>query len=97
MVWCTLQYIFLQTRKILGRNSDLFPPDCSIEERLAATGAMYANTCQADVTGHPAMSVPCGMAAGLPIGMMLIGRHFDDATVIAASQAFESLGDWKKM
>jgi amidase len=73
------------------------PPDCSIEELLSATGAMYANTCQADVTGHPAMSIPCGMAEGLPIGMMLTGRRFDDASVIAASQAFESLGDWKHM
>ena len=73
------------------------PPDCSIEELLSSTGAMYANTCQADVTGHPAMSVPCGMAEGLPIGMMLTGRRFDDAAVIAASQAFESLGDWKEM
>ena len=45
------------------------PPDCSIEELLSATGAMYANTCQADVTGHPAMSVPCGIAEGLPIGI----------------------------
>ena len=71
--------------------------DSSIEERLAATGAMYANTCQADVTGHPAMSIPCGMADGLPIGLMLTGRHFDDATVIAASQALEASGDWKAM
>ncbi len=73
------------------------PPDCSIEELLSSTGAMYANTCQADVTGHPAMSVPCGIAEGLPIGMMLTGRRFDDASVIAAAQAFESLGDWKQM
>ena len=72
-------------------------PDCSIEALLSATGAMYANTCQADVTGHPAMSIPCGMADGLPIAMLLTGRRFDDASVIAASQAFESLGDWKHM
>ena len=73
------------------------PPDCSIEELLSTTGAMYANTCQMDVTGHPAMSVPCGMADGLPIGMMLIGRRFDDASIISASQAFESIGDWKAL
>jgi amidase len=49
----------------------------------------------ADVTGHPSMSVPCGMVDGLPVGMMLTGRHLEDATLIAASQAFEELGDWK--
>ena len=36
------------------------------------------NTCPFDVTGHPAMSVPCGMSQGLPIGMMLIGKHYDE-------------------
>ena len=55
------------------------------------------NTCQGDVTGHPSISVPCGMADSLPIGMMITGRHFDDFQVIAASAAYERTGDWKDM
>ena len=43
-----------------------------------------------DVTGNPALSVPCGMSDGLPIGMMLVGRHFDDATVLRAGHAFQA-------
>ena len=35
---------------------------------------MLPNTCPFDVTGHPAMSMPCGMSHGLPIGMMLVGE-----------------------
>jgi amidase len=35
------------------------------------------------------MNVPCGMSDGLPVGMMLIGRHGEDATVLRASDAFE--------
>ncbi|MDR5804739.1 amidase [Caballeronia sp. LZ001] len=54
------------------------------------------NTVVADVTGHPAISVPCGVRDGLPVGMMLTARHFDEHTLIAASAAFESLGDWKE-
>ena len=73
------------------------PPDHSIEEGLAVSGTMPGNTCQTDVTGHPSMSVPCGMADGLPIGMMITGRHFDDSQVIAAAAAFESLGGWRNM
>jgi amidase len=50
------------------------------------------NTCPFDVTGHPAMNVPCGTSQGLPIGMMLVGRNWDDATVLRAADAFEGLG-----
>jgi len=43
-----------------------------------------------DVTGQPAISVPCGFTAGgLPIGLMLVGRRFDEATVLRAAHAFE--------
>ena len=35
---------------------------------------MLSNTCPFDVTAHPAMSIPCGMGDGLPIGMMLVGK-----------------------
>ena len=55
-----------------------------------------ANTFPFDVTSHPAMSVPCGMSNGLPIGMMLVGRHFDESTIYQAAHAFEQSGDWKK-
>src|SRR3954447_16178583 len=56
---------------------------------------MLPNTCPFDVTGHPAMSIPCGMSHGLPIGMMLIGKHYNESTIYRAAHAFEQLGDWK--
>jgi amidase len=58
---------------------------------------MLRNTCVCDVTGHPAISVPCGLRNGLPVGMMLAAKHFDDRTLIAASAAFEAAGNWKKI
>ena len=79
------------------RAPPLPPPDCSIEESVAAAANMASNTCQANLTGHPSMSVPYGMADGLPIGMMITGRHLDDSSVIAAPAACESLGDWRTM
>src|SRR5215468_1279037 len=42
-----------------------------------------------DVTGHPAMSVPVGDSDGLPVGMMLAGRHGEDATILRVAHAFE--------
>jgi amidase len=56
---------------------------------------MLPNTCPFDVTGHPAMSIPCGMSDGLPIGMMLVARHYNEATIYRAAHAFEQLGDWR--
>jgi len=49
------------------------------------------NTSQFDLTGHPALSVPCGKLDGLPIGMMMVGRMGDDATVLRAGYAFEQI------
>jgi len=50
---------------------------------------MLPNTSPFDVTGHPAVSVPCGTSDGLPVGLMLVGERFDDATVLRAAEAFE--------
>jgi amidase len=57
---------------------------------------MLANTCPFDVTGHPAMQIPCAMSQGLPVGMMLVGRHYNESTIYRAAHAFEQLGDWRK-
>jgi len=53
---------------------------------------MISNTCPFDVTGHPAATVPAGMSSGLPVGMMLIGRHWEDGTVLRAADAFQIVG-----
>jgi amidase len=74
----------------------LAAPGCAIEEDMAKALDMIANTCGFNITGHPAISVPCGVESELPIGLMLVGRHFDDLTVLQAADAVEKSGDWKK-
>jgi amidase len=69
--------------------------DCPREETVLRALEMLANTSPFDVTGQPAMSVPCAMSGGLPIGMMLIGRDYDESTILRASHAFEKSVDWK--
>jgi amidase len=42
--------------------------------------------------------VPCGKTSdGLPVGLMLVGRRFDDATVLRAAHAFEQSADWESL
>ena len=65
--------------------------DASVTELVGAALANLHNTAVFDATGHPAISVPCGLSDGLPIGMMLVGRHFDDATVLRAAHAYEQV------
>jgi amidase len=54
------------------------------------------NTCPFNVTGHPAISLPCGMEDGRPIGMMLVARHNAEDTIYRAAAAFERAGDWTR-
>ncbi len=60
------------------------PPDTVIASALTNT----ENTCPFDLSHHPAMSVPCGTVDGCPVGMMLVGRHWDEATIYRAADAF---------
>ncbi len=71
------------------------PPDAPLPLYIQRAFEILPNTCPMDVTGHPAMSLPCGMSDGLPIGAMLVGKHFDESTIYAAAAAFEGAGDWK--
>ena len=58
---------------------------------------MLANTAPFDMTGHPAISIPCAKSTnGLPVGLMLVGRHFDDATVLRVANAFERNANWEE-
>ena len=68
-----------------------FPIENS-EARRAATLASTSVTLTApfNLTGHPAISVPCGFSAdGLPVGLMLAGRHWEDDVVLRAAYAYE--------
>ncbi|MCB1491574.1 MAG: amidase, partial [Rhodobiaceae bacterium] len=70
------------------------PADVAREAYVDLALNMQANTCPFDVTGHPAFTVPCAKRGGLPVGMMLVGRRFDEPTLIRAASAFEVATDW---
>jgi amidase len=71
--------------------------DAPIAEILQRGFEMLANTAQFDCTHHPAMSLPCGMVDGLPVGMMLIAKAFGEETIYRAAAAFERGIDWQTL
>ncbi len=66
-------------------------PGCGAEETIAAALDMEGNTGPFDVSGHPAISVPCGSEGGLPVGLMFIAGRFDELAVLRAARALEEL------
>lgn len=66
--------------------------DASIAETVAASFLAISNTPAFDYTHHPALSVPCGRVDGMPVGMMLVGRFFEEATLYRVARAFEASG-----
>jgi amidase len=57
---------------------------------------MLGNTAPYNVTGMPSITLPCGLVEGLPVGLMLTGRMYDEVTLYRAAYAFEQDGDWKQ-
>lgn len=68
-----------------------YKPDADIFEWIADAWTNLANTCVFNMTGHPSLSVPVGTADGLPVGLMLTGGQFEDATVLDAGATVEEL------
>jgi aspartyl-tRNA(Asn)/glutamyl-tRNA(Gln) amidotransferase subunit A len=63
---------------------------------IGVRAALVGMNRPANFTGHPAISVPCGFTRdGLPIGLQLIGRSFDESTLLRIAFAYEQTHDWR--
>jgi aspartyl-tRNA(Asn)/glutamyl-tRNA(Gln) amidotransferase subunit A len=59
--------------------------------------AMYLSdvfTITANLVGVPALVVPCGFSDGMPVGLQIIARHFDEATMLRVGDAYQQVTDW---
>ncbi len=56
--------------------------------------AMTLFTRPFNLTGLPALSLPCGFDSGLPIGLQIVGRPFEEGTVLRAAHAYEEATEW---
>ncbi|HEU5140990.1 MAG TPA: Asp-tRNA(Asn)/Glu-tRNA(Gln) amidotransferase subunit GatA, partial [Bacillales bacterium] len=74
-------------------------PAFKIGEKTDDPLTMYANdilTIPVSLAGVPAVSVPCGQAEGLPVGLQIIGKPFDESTVYRVAHAYEQSTDHHK-
>jgi len=58
---------------------------------------MYLNdiyTIGANLAGLPGMSVPCGLVDGLPVGLHLVGHHFEEETLLRFAHQYQQVTDW---
>ncbi len=66
-------------------------------EKAADPVQMYLSdiyTIAVNLAGLPGMSVPCGFAGGLPVGLQLIGNYFDEARLLNVAHRFQQATDW---
>jgi amidase len=64
--------------------------DATREEAVNTAFGLTVNTAAFNATGHPSMSMPCGWVAGLPVGLMLTGRRFEERLMYRAASALEA-------
>ena len=88
-----------EIREVLRGVDVLISPTTPVTAPTIAEGdtekVLGSKTRLYNYVGVPALSVPCGFDAdGLPIGLMIAGRHFDDATVLRVGHAYERATDW---
>lgn len=63
-------------------------------KKVNSTGWLY--TYPFNLSGHPAVSVPCGFSKdGLPIGMQIVGKRYDELTLLQVSKKFEEIVPWQ--
>ena len=85
--------ILLPTMGCLPPSLEEFPADGIIPEERA--GGLLRFTAPFALTGHPAISIPCGFSkSGLPIGMQLVGRFASEPVLLKAAAAYQSGTSW---
>ncbi len=72
----------------------MYPP--TIAGKGVSPVAFMSYTYPFNLTGNPAASIPCGWTSeGMPIGMQIVGKRFDELTVLQVGKAFEKIQPWQ--
>jgi len=86
-VFASVDVIVMPTQPGLATQ---FPGKMEADEFIDVALRMSVNTCATNLTGHPALTVPCGSIDGLPVGMLIVSRLGADAAVLKVGHAFQT-------
>ena len=90
---CYYQINSIQYLAGIHINCNMYPIGLNIDRVRHALG-MICNTAVFNATGHPALSINAGYdEEKLPVGLMIVGKHHDDQTVLRVAQAVETLAN----
>jgi Asp-tRNA(Asn)/Glu-tRNA(Gln) amidotransferase A subunit family amidase len=77
------------------RRNQLDQPILLGDREFDAASALLRFTFPFNMTGQPALSLPCGFStSGLPIGLQVAGRHLEEATILRIGHAYQQATDW---
>ena len=65
--------------------------DATVDEYGARALEMISNTTVSNVTGNPNLTIPVAGSEGVPVGMRIVGRQWDEPTVLRVGRAYEKL------
>jgi aspartyl-tRNA(Asn)/glutamyl-tRNA(Gln) amidotransferase subunit A len=66
-------------------------------KEISLISALISATCPFNLTGQPALTVPCGFTtSGLPLALQIVGKRFDEVTVLQVGHAYEVQMEWRK-
>ncbi|XP_057297734.1 amidase-like [Hydractinia symbiolongicarpus] len=71
--------------------SEIPPQHASVTEKITSVFYVNKNTAIFNITGHPALSLNCGFDKDLPVGLMIVGKHYDELGVLNAASIFEDV------
>jgi aspartyl-tRNA(Asn)/glutamyl-tRNA(Gln) amidotransferase subunit A len=94
-VFGRIDVLVLPTRPTTAQGGEIIQQPRSPEEAVPKAAVNYVSLF--NVSGGPAISLPCGFdAAGLPIGLQIAGKALDEATVIRVADAYQRLTSWHR-
>jgi amidase len=73
------------------------PPNARTVSEVSIGVRAIRNTGQFNYSGHPALSVPCGKADGLPVAFQLVGRFYQDPLLLRTAAAYAAAVDWETL
>jgi aspartyl-tRNA(Asn)/glutamyl-tRNA(Gln) amidotransferase subunit A len=92
-----LEDIFHDIQIVATPTSPFITAEAARKPSEHRAGINTAFTCPFNLTGHPAITAPCGIASnGIPIGIQFVGKLFDETAVFQIAHAFEQTTDWHK-